>query len=381
MFTRDNVLHALRFLGITPEGQNNKGWIQVKCINPAHKDDDPSAGFHIPSGVYSCFGCPYTTNLTKIVQDSLGSTYRQAEEFILNNGQAFNILKTNISQKREARYTEKEPETKKVIKETCIESLEFNPLDYYYTSVRGFTPKFCKLFNIEKCTSSNYMDYFIIPIRDSKKGIETFEARKLMQYEFLKKYYKSERSFDNLSEIFKREKKRRNLRLKNFKVYENGTEIIDLYLFYLLQTKVLYPPGAVVNRTIFNIDFLDFSKPLYLVEGIGSVPKIYLQISNNVSCVFGSNISSEQIEYLKNFPEIIIIPDNDLAGLKMIKAIADEIPNSFVIPIGVDDTHPDYIKNIVTSPRFLAQKFWVQNQTGSLDIKKGSNPIYFKRSL
>lgn len=360
MFTRDNILHALRVLGIVSEGQK-KEWITVSCINPAHKDDTPSAGFHIQNGAYYCFGCSYTTNLIKLIQEFTGLNHFQAEEFIKNNG-ALTTPHINISvKKNEENYFQEEEEYKKE-KIITIETLKFNPDDYLYTSSRGFTVEICKLFDIEKCISSNYMDYFIIPIKDKKKGINTFEARKLMQYEYLKKYYNSSSDFKQLDILYKEEKKKRGLKLKGYTLYENNVEIFDLLLQYLLQTKVLYPSGANVNQTIFNIDCLDFSKPLYLVEGMGSIPKIYSEVSKNVSCTFGSNVSEDQLEYLSKFPKIIIIPDNDLAGFKMVATIADKIKDTFVIPVEADDTDPVYVKNLITTPEIFAQRYIATNR-------------------
>jgi DNA primase len=82
-FSRDNVLSALRFLGISVETER-RGWFKVRCINPAHEDQDASAGFNIYSGAYSCFGCSYTTGVAKLIQERLNCTFKEAENLDMN---------------------------------------------------------------------------------------------------------------------------------------------------------------------------------------------------------------------------------------------------------------------------------------------------------
>jgi 5S rRNA maturation endonuclease (ribonuclease M5) len=356
LFTREIILSALNHLGIKA-GDTKNNWIKIRCINPTHLDENPSAGIQVGTGIYHCFSCGYKTNIVKIVQNKLLlNSYKEAKDFVLNNS----IL--SFSNNIPRFISEKKPE-KKIIKKENNYSLEvtpFNPQDYYYTSIRGFTNDFCKIFNINHCISSTYLDYFITPIQDSKKGIKTFEARKLMQYEYLKKYYKSNRSLKSLNKAFDREKEEKKLKLKKGKVFGVSDEIFNSNLKYFLQTKVLYPPNSNISKTIFNIDNLNFDEPLYLVEGLASVPKIYLNISKNVSAVFGASITEEQLEYLKLFKEIYIIPDNDLAGLQMTKTISDCIKNSFVIPIKTEDTHESYIYDILHSRIVKASRYVVR---------------------
>ncbi len=77
--------------------------------------------------------------------------------------------------------------------------------------------------------------------------------------------------------------------------------------------KVLYPRGCSVS-TLFNIDRLDRTQPLLIVEGIMDLVKIYQSLSKNVTALFGVGVKERQKQILNTFPHIVIFPDNDEPG-------------------------------------------------------------------
>jgi 5S rRNA maturation endonuclease (ribonuclease M5) len=349
-YTRSDIYNTLDALNIHYV-QDSGEWVKLQCVNTAHEDSTPSAGINVETGVYNCLGCRLKTNIVKIVQNIYNCTYKEAENFVKT--QSFDYIPQNVIFQPKQSTEIKKPKEKKLTVKTSLETFPLQSEKYNYTSQRGFTKDFCEEFNITHCISNFYTDYFIVPIIDSKKKINLFEARKLMQYEKLQEYYKSSDSFKNLSKQFKRECKRRKLKLENQKLFENNKEIFSIELTYLLQKKVLYPKGVSINTTIFNIDNLDRKKPLYVVEGFGSVPKIYLNISKNVTCTFGAVITEDQMDYLKEFKEILLLNDNDFAGYKMAEQLGKEHLNAYTIPIISEDTDDSYVKDILSTPQFL----------------------------
>ena len=77
------------------------------------------------------------------------------------------------------------------------------PEKYQYTRERGFTREWCEKFGVVHCLSGFYLDYMIIPIEDKEKGVQLFEARRLMEYEYLCKEFKSNEPLGVLRDKFK----------------------------------------------------------------------------------------------------------------------------------------------------------------------------------
>lgn len=92
--------------------------------------------------------------------------------------------------------------------------------------------------------------------------------------------------------------------------------------------KVLYPKGGSVSH-LFNHEFLDKNKPLVVVEGIMDMPRIWQYFTKNVTTTFGINMSSKQKNQLKEFDEVILFPDSDEAGMKMVSSFDDFIDKPF----------------------------------------------------
>lgn len=96
------------------------------------------------------------------------------------------------------------------------------------------------------------------------------------------------------------------------------------------KVKVLYPKGSSMS-TLFNIDNLKKDEPLIIVEGILDIPKIWKFFTKNVTTTFGIMITNRQKELLLNFSEIILFPDRDKAGEKMISLFDYFYENEFLI--------------------------------------------------
>ena len=94
--------------------------------------------------------------------------------------------------------------------------------------------------------------------------------------------------------------------------------------------KVIYPKGGTVN-TLFNFDNLDKNELLYLCEGIMDIPLIYSNVTKNVTCTFGVNITNTQKEMLKQFPKVCLFLDDDIAGHNLVNSFDQWYENEFEV--------------------------------------------------
>lgn len=322
---------------------NHKGFMQILC--PFHNDKHyGSCDIHINTGTISCFVCG-----------------KHHISTLLNK---HNI---NININFEFKKFEKEEEVKKTISDRFNISKndynfvykKINPKDYYYTRQRGFTQEFIDTFQIVRCFSFPYEDYFAVLIKDTAKNIIAIEFRRLMEFEYLQKLFNTPyKNFEDLKGAFKKYIEQNNIYYNTFGEICRRNEIIyDKNLEYLLQSKVLYEKNSALKETLLNIDNLNYKEDLYLVEGIGSLSKIWTHISKNCTCTFGSQISQAQIDYLKQFKKIIIIPDRDKAGYDMTNTIYKQCGNLYVIDIPFEDTDDEYAPAIQNTNHITVNEY------------------------
>ena len=337
------IVGILNTLGIKHESHpSKKGWLDIIC--PYHNDKNfGNAGINVYTGVINCYKCGATSHINKLWKDRFSSEpdykYSQLEEQPIVESKISKYITDN---KYNFTHTKLKPEK------------------YYYTQQRNFTPEFVDHFNIRHALSSIYSEYLIIPIHDKEKDIYEFEARKLLELETLRKYFNRDLPYDRLKKHFKNYVKKNNIYLdKEYNIHFNDEIIEDEQLLYLLDKKVKYISGSRITETIFNIDELDREQDLYEVEGSGSLSKLWSYVSKNCTCTFGSNVSENQIKYLKQFKKIISIPDPDSAGFKKMRLLnSAKLKNHYIIDIKEDDTHSDYVDIIKSTPIITSEEYF-----------------------
>lgn len=323
---RHKIIETLQSLNLKYEDKGQE-WIQCQCPNPHHQDKNPSAGINTFTGIVNCFSCNYTKHLSHVIMDNMNCDYNTAIK-MLNIGVHDTEKHPTINLQSEKKQQQKR---KKRNVEKNFMTIDVDVSQYKYAKLRGFTKEFCKKFNIEIAPFGYYKDYMIIPIIGN--GINSYEARKVMEYEYLLKYFNiSSGNYSKLKEKF-------------YNIDLNDIIKNDIY-YYLNKPKTLYPKGVNINNTLWNYDNLNFNEELYVVEGLGSIPKIYENISTNVTCTFGSKISNTQIHLLRKFKKIIVIPDNDKGGMDMIRYLNLYVKNVWVKKILSEDTDSNYEKDI-----------------------------------
>ena len=367
-FDKQIIIDTLNTLGIENTGKpDRKGWLPVIC--PFHNDSSyGNAAINVKHSGFNCFACGHKTNLIGIVKHTKGISGKEAIQFLGLSD--YNFYKEINDRKiiSSENYNQKEKNKSKfIITYSELGLVEFDPQDYEYTRLRGFTKQFLKDFNIKLCVSGRYEGFMIIPIKDESLDIDLYEARKLYEHEKLKEYYKIRRaSEDELRNRFKEERRENKYRLdfdkalcKHIVTDKNGRYHTDKDFVYLVMPKVRYPSAMDIDYTIFNREYLDTDKDLYIVEGIASLPKTMKVFGNNVTAVFGSNLSVEKLHILSKFKRIIVIPDGDLASIKMIQLLTSTLENILVIDKKRDDKDIHYEYDVKKSPLVDSMKYLV----------------------
>ena len=313
------IFEALNMLGIEYE-DNDSEWIKIRCPSPSHNDETASCGINRYTAIAHCFSCGYDRHLVGILQDNLKVNYKKACEIldintVIPKHATKNLENRSNSQTENVSNVPKMSHNETQVKIDGIDSelSPFNPDKYEYTKVRGYTKEYCDKFNIKHCRDGYYFGYMITPI----PHINSFEARK----------------------------------------------IVDMPCNSHLG-KVLYPKGNKINTTIFNEPNLDRNKPLIVCEGCASLPKIYENISTNVTSTFGSNISDEQILLLREFKEIIVLTDWDKASFKSINKLLKYVYSVKVFNVKTDDKLDSFVDDliygeIISGNRFLINVLYV----------------------
>jgi 5S rRNA maturation endonuclease (ribonuclease M5) len=96
------------------------------------------------------------------------------------------------------------------------------------------------------------------------------------------------------------------------------------------EKKCIYPRGCTVD-TLFNIDKLDRKKPLIVVEGIMDLVQIYLNLTTNVTAVFGASVTNRQWYLLNQFDDVVVFQDNDEAGDLMVDEFYKKYDKDFTV--------------------------------------------------
>jgi 5S rRNA maturation endonuclease (ribonuclease M5) len=355
-----NYLPIINALGIRHHNNITNGWLQCHCTSGIHKDENPSMGIHLESGIVNCFACGLSTNIYKLIQNKLNISYKKAIEYVHGEDNNEVIPRDATSNLKKVDVVKNEIIKTPVYNYNFISIPLSNPNAYMYTICRGFSKEFCEEFNIKICLSGLYYDYMIIPIIDIEQQFASFEARKINQCEQLCMYYKDIKTpnseLQSKFDLYRKECK------------QTGKELSHTEK-WIAQTKVLYPAGHKVNITIFNIDNLIYNEDLILVEGIGSIPKIYENISKNVTAIFGANLSNEQLMILKRFKKnIIVLSDNDRASYSLISKMNKHLSNVKVFNCETEDTKKSFVEDIKTSTIVSAAQFLVEREYFIYDL-------------
>ncbi len=372
MFNSIDPLTLLSLLGISYSLEDLKNSGELSLLCPFHADKNiGSFSLNINTFEFNCFSC-HTSGKSALsfISQYLNISYKGAIKWLNDQTKSESLF---ISDKNYINSTLK-------LKEELKEIEQKNPLDYYPTQLESFKVNniyYCKshhisqifvdFFNCNLSTEGYYKDYMIIPIYYNNK-LFSFEARKLYEYEKLCEYYNLKflnnvRQYKYLKEQFKKE----NFKLlKNNVLYKNGEKYFEsdkekyFLILYLIKPKVLYPKNSLEKTILFNIDNLNRNKPPYVMESLSSLSNVWTNLSDNSTATFGSKLSEQSLKLLSEFKELILIPDNDLAGLEMVKLIQENVSipiNILEVPSDAGEASiKDLKKELISIHRYIWRK-------------------------
>jgi len=280
---RDVAIEVIKRLHFDLSRANlSKSSVMVPCIN--HIDKSPSCSVSLDKGGYHCFSCGaggslfslYLEHTGRSIYEELGISNGNRDDFVLG-GRANNLQPINH---------ELTPNSK--IRYEGNDVLAWNhPASRDYLTGRGITQEVSQemqmrfsisgkvVDTLDSDTKENYVEYInrlVIPIREKGQNL-SFEGRDILgKDKFVAKYE---------GETYK---------------------------------KVLYPKGSSTS-TLFQLEKLSFTEPLYFVEGLMSLGALRTsKYFKNSTAVFGASISHRQVYLLNKFQEKIYLIDNDYAG-------------------------------------------------------------------
>lgn len=249
-------------------------YLKIKCINPAHEDKTPSMTILKENGYAKCWSCGAIYNYGQFIYaltgDSPFKSTKDKYSFRFNNS-LVTVSKRKTFKKKERKFIMKgelkNPYNNKEVlnflhqMNTTNKTIDFFNIKYMLKGKMGF---------IEDSKLTPIYNRICIPLYDNKK---------LVNYEC--------RDFTGRS-----------------------------------KPKVLYPKGGK-SDILFNVDNLDFTKPLYIVEGIKSALRIYSLGYTNVTATLGASVGKNQLFLINRMKYPIVFPDNDDAGQAMLKQIEE----------------------------------------------------------
>ena len=294
IYTEEQIKRVLNGAGIDIEAEFGLDYI-IYC--PYHSNTRTPAGeVSKESGLFFCFGCQTTKNLTELIMHTTGRTYFETARYIKSKEKESDISAVV----NKALYTKPEfvQYDELLIKRLNVQALE-SPRAIRYFEGRKITKESVTRFSLGY---SEKQDSVTIPIHSPDGMTIGFVARTVEGKEF-----------------------------KN-------------------------TPGLPKSKVLFNLHRIKSSDTVYVVES--SFDAIRLdQVGFPAVATLGANVSVSQIELLKKyFNNIVLIADNDEAGQIMSEKLVERLGSQITI-INIDKKYKDIGDMDDDSIRQLEYKF------------------------
>jgi len=278
IYTEEQIKRVLVGAGVDIEAEFGLDYI-IYC--PYHSNTRTPAGeVSKESGLFFCFGCQTTKNLTELVMHISGRSYFEALRYIKSKEKESDI--SSVINK--ALYTKPDftQYDELLIKRLNIQALE-SPRAIRYFEGRKITKESISKFGLGY---SEKQDSVTIPIHSPDGMTIGFVARTIEGKEF-----------------------------KN-------------------------TPGLPKSKILFNLHRVKTSETAYVVES--SFDAIRLdQVGFPAVATLGANVSVSQIELLKKyFNNIVLIADNDEAGKIMSEKLVEKLKSKITI-INIEKKYKD----------------------------------------
>lgn len=288
---RVDVFAILDTLEIKFKQQGGYGDLWIKCILPAHKGGRRASlhimanPFHQFHATWKCFGCGASGNVIEFVKIIRDTTFRDALSIVEAHQRIEQVSEEAVKRV----YKKPPPILPRTYESPKVESKwEKKYLDYLYG--RGIEWWQIQRHKIGYANVGKFSNRIIVPVTLGKE-FATFVARTIL----------SEKEFPNVQ-------------------------------------RVTGPIGGAVG--LFGSNYADNSKPAIVCEGWADKLKIERVGYYNVYSVQRNELHQRQVEFLKPFPYIIVIPDGDEGGDHFMDSLAPHIDTMKIllgrIPWGKD---------------------------------------------
>lgn len=278
IYTEEQIRRILNGIGVDVEAEFGNELI-VYC--PYHNNSRTPAGeISKEHGRFFCFGCQITKGLEEFVMTISGRTYFEAIRYIKSKGQETDLTsvinKTLYSPPDFVQYDEL------LIKRLHNQAME-SPRALRYFEGRKITKESMSKFSLGY---SENQDSVIVPMHNHESMCLGFVARTVEGKEF-----------------------------KN-------------------------TPGLPKSKILFNLNRIKASNTVYVVES--SFDAIRLdQVGFPAVATLGANVSVSQIRLLeKYFNNVVLIADNDEAGIIMTEKLIEKL-GSMVTIVNLDKKYKD----------------------------------------
>ncbi len=249
--------------------------VKINCLNPEHDDKSPSMLVHRESGIIHCFSCNASGSIFTLLKYK-GITGVDAYKYLLNyatNNQTEEDLKEKLEEFISGRREVKKDEEVGVVKYGDIELPTHRMIEHnFYLEKRGITKEDMLEWKMAVVTAKAYLGWILIPI------------------------------------------------------YQNGI----LRNYFLRST---YGMGKIYGKyprhdLLPGIDFAaDTEKPIYVVEGIFDAISVR-HAGYQAVATLSNKLLPAQLEILKKYKVVILMPDNDKMGYGLVKSAASLIYNT-----------------------------------------------------
>ena len=237
------------------------------CISPYHNDKNASMSMN-DEGLYQCWSCGERGNLHTFIKALTGQTLYDFLD--IKDPMSFEFKRQLSAQKH--RDTFPEPEERKLyLKGSLMTPYRSDQVMEYIASL-----------NINR----EFMEFFDI----------TYTTHSTLAFI---KTDKPTHFYNRMTVPVYRDKKMINMIGRDYTGKSSKKE--------------LYPKGSITD-TFFNIDNVDLTKPLIVVEGFKGLIRIWQHFHRNVISSFGSNLGKNQREILAKVDNLLLFSDNDKAG-------------------------------------------------------------------
>lgn len=251
------VTDLLDDLGITYFNAGSKS-VRIHCLNPEHDDKDPSLFIDKETGMCHCFPCGFSGNIYTILKHKTDLSKDDIDLIVLK----YKHLSTDI--KKESLV--EDIIDKRTIYENTYVDIELPQhrliKTHPYLEKRNFTQEEISFWNMGVITESKHNGWIIIPIYQDGV-IRTYFARNPFGND---KYY----------------------------------------------------PSIYRSDIIFGLDYAkNLKKKLYIVEGIFDAIS-FMRTRNQCVAILSNMLLPAQKHLLHKYDEIVLIPDNDVWGNKLL---------------------------------------------------------------